>query len=240
MAAAPIFNPHPQIERVALANGQHCLVIDDAVTEPERFVAFAAAQGTAFRDVDFNAYPGTYLMSPADVAAALREFFVQHLRRHFDARRVLDMHCRFSMVTRRPEELRPPQWFCHRDNLSGPPDQSIQASVLYLFRDPGLGGTSFYEALRPPAEIDALNRDAFMLDADAFARKWGLAQGYMTGSNHLFRRIGSVAARWNRLIFYDGSILHSGDIVAPERLGTDPERGRLTFNSFFTCRRHAA
>lgn len=240
MPAGPIFNPRPQIERVALANGQFCLVIDDAVSEPERFVGFAAAQGAAFRDVDFNAYPGTYLMSPADVAAALNAFFVQHLRRFFDARRVLDMHCRFSMVTRRPDELRPPQWFCHRDNLSGPAHQSIQASVLYLFRDAGLGGTSFYEATVPSAEIDALNRDAFELPADVFARKYGLAQGYMTGSNHLFTRIGGVPARWNRLIFYDGSILHSGDIATPERLSADPEQGRLTFNSFFTCRRNAS
>lgn len=239
MAVVTIFNPRPRIERVALANGQFCLVIDDAVTEPERFVAFAVAQGAAFREVEFNAYPGSYLMSRIDVAAALGEFFVQHLRRFFDARRVLDMHCRYSMVTRKPETLRPLQWFCHRDKPKGPPEQSIQASVLYLFRDAGLGGTSFYEAAVPSTQIDALNRDAFELSADAFSSKYGLAPSYMTGSNHLFTKIGSVQARWNRLIFYDGSILHSGDIVAPERLSADPAHGRLTFNSFFTCRRNA-
>jgi len=59
------FNPCPQIERVALANGHACYVMDDALLEPERLVEWTAAQSAAFRPVDFNAYPGTYLMLPA-------------------------------------------------------------------------------------------------------------------------------------------------------------------------------
>jgi hypothetical protein len=38
----------------------------------------------------------------------------------------------------------------------------------------------------------------------------------------------------------DGALLHTGDILAPERLSNDPATGRLTFNGFFTCRRNAA
>jgi len=48
-----------------------------------------------------------------------------------------------------------------------------------------------------------------------------------------------IDAKWNRLIFYDGAMLHSGDIRLPERLSADPRRGRLTLNGFFTSRRHA-
>ena len=40
------------------------------------------------------------------------------------------------------------------------------------------------------------------------------------------------------MIFYDGSILHSGDILAPEKLSADPRIGRLTLNGFFTSRRN--
>jgi len=61
----------------------------------------------------------------------------------------------------------------------------------------------------------------------------------MIGSNRYFDRVASVPARWNRLIFYDGSLLHSGDIAAPDRLSADPQLGRLTLNGFFTCRRNA-
>ncbi|GAH33624.1 unnamed protein product, partial [marine sediment metagenome] len=54
-----------------------------------------------------------------------------------------------------------------------------------------------------------------------------------------FVHIGRVAAKWNRIVFYDGSMLHSGDIFAPDRLSADPLRGRLTLNGFFTSRRNA-
>ena len=42
------------------------------------------------------------------------------------------------------------------------------------------------------------------------------------------------------MIFYDGSIFHSGDIPVPEKLSADPHHGRLTLNGFFTCMRKAA
>lgn len=236
----PIFNPRPRIERVALSGDEFCLVIDDAFMEPERIVEFASRRRAEFRNVDFNAYPGTYLIAPVDLSAALSDFFTQHLRRFFDARRVVSMHCRFSIVTLRPEQLRAYQWFCHRDNMDVPPGQTIQASVLYLFKDELLGGTSFYESAIFGAELAQFNRDAGMLAAEAFARKYGLEPGYMCESNKYFSKIGSIPARFNRLIFYDGSLLHSGDIFAPEKLSEDPARGRLTFNAFFTSRRNAS
>ena len=89
MVSAAIFNPNPRIECVPLSNGQSCLVIDDALVEPERWVEFAAAQRNAFRNVDFNAYLGIFLLAPGDVVAALNDFFMQHVRNRFDARRML-------------------------------------------------------------------------------------------------------------------------------------------------------
>ena len=235
----PFFNPRPRIERVALANGQACFVIDDALIEPERLVEFASAQRDAFRNVDFNAYPGIYLIAQDELSNGLNGFFAEHLRRQFDARRTLRLHCRFSMVTLPPNVLRPYQWLCHRDSGGVEPRQSIQASILYLFKDESLGGTSFYEPARSAEETARLFHDSSTLSALAFAEKYSIAPGYMIGSNRYFTRIGSVPAKWNRLIFYDGSILHSGDIIAPEKLNSDPLAGRLTLNGFFTSRRHA-
>jgi len=235
-----LFNLQPRIEALRLANGQVCHVIDDALTAPERVRAWAVAQRDAFRNVDFNAYPGTYLLAPDAIQNALREFFVTHLRRLFDARRVLDMHCRYSMVTLPPERLSPRQRLCHRDSINVPMRQSIQASVLYLFEDASLGGTSFFEPARGEHEAAALFHEASMLSSAAFERKYAIGTGYMTQSNPWFRQIGSVPARWNRMIFYDGSILHSGDIAAPDKLSDDPACGRLTLNGFFTCRRNAS
>ncbi len=239
MLSAAIFNPNPRIERMPLANGQACLVIDDALVEPERAVEFAAAQRDAFRDVDFNAYPGIYLLAPDTVVGALNDFFLRHIRNRFDARRMLGTHCRYSMVTLPPHSLRPYQRVCHRDSQNVPPQQSIQASVLYLFKNENLGGTGFYEPARSADEIASLYQDANTLSREAFAAKHALEPGYMHQSNRYFTKIGSVAAKWNRLIFYDGSMLHSGDIVSPDLLSADPSSGRLTLNGFFTCRRNA-
>jgi len=114
----------------------------------------------------------------------------------------------------------------------------MQASVLYLFHDPELGGTGFYVPTRSAADTGALFADARLAPPSAFATKYGLSPGYMHGSNAWFQRIGGIAARWNRLIIYDGGMLHASDVIAPDRLSADPRSGRLTLNGFFTCRRN--
>jgi Family of unknown function (DUF6445) len=216
------------------------VVVDDALLDPERLVRFATAQRSSFRETGFNAYPGTYLFASPGTSEALNDFFIQHVHRHFDARHVLNMHCRLSMATLSPRQLRPYQWLCHRDGLQLDPRQSIQASVLYLFKDTGLGGTGFYQAIHPAQETDRLFHDARILSSTVFAGKYSIKPGYMLHSNPYFTRVGSVPARWNRMIFYDGAMLHSADIIAPEKLSHDPLVGRLTLNGFFTSRRKAA
>jgi hypothetical protein len=239
VAIAAVFRSNPTIERVPLENGESCYVVDDALQEPERFVEWAAARREEFRAVDFNAYPGTYRMMPAAIEAALQDFFNRHMRGFFDARRLQKMHCRLSMVTLPPAALRPYQWLCHTDRYGLDLSQSIQASVLYLFKNPDLGGTSFYAPKRSREETARLFADTTTLSNDEFSARYGILPGYIRESNAYFERVGGVRARWNRLIFYDGSFLHSGDIPAPERLSDDPSLGRLTFNGFFISRRHA-
>jgi hypothetical protein len=234
-----MFNPNPQLKLERFGNGRFCIVIDDALVDPEELVRFAADQREAFQPVDFNAYPGILLPAPSPISLALNDFFIQHVRRHFDARRALRMHSRFALVTLPPHALRPWQRVCHRDSQGLDARESIQASVLYLFRDETLGGTSFYEPARSAAESQQLFHDAGTLSPEDFAGKYAIEPGYIHGSNQYFTQVGSVPAKWNRMIFYDGSLLHSGDIAAPEKLSADPRSGRLTLNGFFTCRRNA-
>lgn len=237
---ARIFNPNASVQVEKFDDRHFCLVIDDALLEPEQLVQFAVNQRIDFSAVDFSFYPGVYLLAPRELTASLIEFFQWQVRRHFDARRCIDVLCRYSMVTLPPQALRPIQWICHRDDSGLAARLSMQASVLYLFHDPGLGGTNFYVPARPKTEIDVLFADANRADAEAFAAKYGIRAGYMHEGNEYFRRIGRVAAKWNRLIFYDGGMLHSSDITAPDRLSNDPLSGRLTLNGFFTSRRHLA
>ncbi len=232
-----MFNPNAQF-RVETFEGRYtCVVVDDALRDPDRLVRYAAAQREAFRPAA-SAYPGVSLAAPADVANDLAAYFAMQVRRRFDARRLVNLNCVLSMVTVPPAALWPAQWLCHSDLLTLDPRQSMQASVLYLFKDETLGGTSFYSTTRSPQETARLFDDAGQLSPAAFTQRYAITPGYMLGSNQYFRQVGSIVARWNRLIFYDGRVLHSGDIAAPEKLTSDPLTGRLTLNGFFTCRKN--
>lgn len=231
-----MFNRHPAVEVLPIAGGQACYVIDDALREPDRWVELAAQHADAFEALPGNAYPGPELRMPDGISAALDAFFARHVRERIGAGGTLSVYSRLSMVTVPPERLQPRQWLCHRDRLSTVPGERAIASVLYLFRDAMLGGTRFYLPTRPAAQIDVLVHESGALTREAFAAKYGLAAGYMTGSNAYFQCALTVEPRWNRLIFYDGGLFHCSDIRVPERLSADPRVGRLTFNGFFTCR----
>jgi hypothetical protein len=235
----PLFNPHPEIRRVALPGGSHCHVIDNALLEPERLVDWAAAH--AFHEPPGYPYPGLVQATPAGLNRRLIDHFSQHLRSAMGARRTQDGQTRFSLVTTPPEDLEPRQWLCHRDRIAANPREVLfAASVLYLFKEPALGGTSFYEPKQGPAQTDQLVADSQVLGAADFARRYGLQPSYMGGSNAYFERVARVPAAWNRAIFYDATLFHSADVDQPALMSAEARRGRLTLNGFFTCTRKAS
>ena len=235
---APLFNPDPTVRFIDLGLGQRCCVIDDVLADPQGLADWAATQ--TFVPVTAFPYPGVMVEAPATITRPFADFFVQHLRRALGARRLIDTNARLSLVTLAPARLRPVQWQCHRDRIAANPHEVLfAASVLYLFKEPALGGTSFYQPRRPAAEIDRMIIESQQLDPQAFSARYGVAPGYMTGSNAWFEQVARVPPTWNRLIVYDGGIFHSGDVDRPELLSADPARGRLTLNGFFACKRNA-
>lgn len=235
-----MFNPNPKIDAVNI-DGQHvCYVIDDAVREPERLIDYALTHSDDFGMAPFNAYPGLEFHLPQAMSSQLDDFFRLHIRRQFGARRTLQMYSRLSLVTLSPHELSPIQWLCHRDRMGVPHDQCVAASVLYLFQDESLGGTSFFMPRRSAEETESLMRFAANAEPAAFTAQTGIAPGYLVDTNSHFKRVCTIPARWNRMIFYDGSLFHTPDIRAPEKLDPDPARGRLTLNGFYTCSRVAS
>lgn len=229
----------PELRTLAFEGRPLCHVIDNALLNPMAWREFAMASRAAFEDAPHNAFPGPELRLPDAVSAPLARFFDEHLRRAFDARRIERMYARLSMVNRAPAALQPWQWQPHIDQLTTAPGQVVAASVLYLFDDPALGGTSFYRPRRDAEATLAMIEDSSVLPAAAFAAKHGVAPGYLTASNHWYEKIGSVPAAFNRLIVYSGTLFHSGEIARPDLLADDPATGRLTLNGFFTCRRRA-
>ena len=236
-AAGRFFNPTPAISTVALPGGNLAVVIDDMLLDPDGLVAWAREQ--AFHLPDGYPYPGVVVGAPQALSQRFADHFAEHARTRLKARRTLAHDVRLSMVTTPPEELDPRQWQCHRDRVSMDPQTLYVASVLYLFRDPALGGTSFYVPRQTAAATDRIQYDRQTLSAPAFSARYGLEASYMDGSNDYFECVARVPAAWNRMILYDAGFFHSGDIGRPDLLTTDAATGRLTLNCFFTCRRQA-
>ena len=232
--AGLFFNPQPRVSTVPIAAGEFCIVVDEALANPEGLIDWAAAQ--QFRPAEGFPYPGVTVAAPAAVTAMIGDYFAAHARGRLGGRRTLSTAVRLSLVTLSAQQLRPVQWQCHRDRLGPVPgDLRLAAMVAYLFRDPGLGGTSFYRSLLSEADTERMIEDAGRMSGAEFTARYGVEAGYLNGSNRYFERLAQIPAAWNRMLFYNGDLFHSGDIALPA--SADPRTGRLTLNGFFTCRR---
>ncbi len=221
------------------------MVVDNFVRNPQALVDYAIAQRDKFSNAPKNAFPGMELRMPEEFSARLNDFFVQHVKKPLGVRRSISMYSRLSMITLQPHELAPNQRLCHQDQLPDYDQYCFSASVLYLFDNPAMGGTSFYAPKPKPARP----RIARSHSASSAWRGESTEQAvpqldapphYMTQSNDYFDLVCTIPAAWNRVIFYDSCIFHSGHITAPELLSSNPAGGRLTINGFFTGRKSAA
>ncbi len=237
-AAIPLrFNPEPRIETLTLTGGAKVFVVDDFLLNPDEAAAALQAAAAQFRPQPGHPYPGPQLPLADEPAAELDAWFQRHCRALLGAGEPVGMIARFTRVTQDPATLDPRQRICHRDDSGLEPGHGVSALVHYLFRDESLGGTVFFRPLMPEAETAQFRHDANLLDGAAFEARWGIPPGYMTGSNRYFELIGRVPAKWNRAIFYDGGIFHSGDIGwANGGAGYAAGMGRLTLNGFFKAR----
>ncbi|HEY0044719.1 MAG TPA: DUF6445 family protein [Allosphingosinicella sp.] len=147
----------------------------------------------------------------------------------FDIDRFDLLQASFSMVTTPPEALAPPQRAPHFDSV----DPRYIAVLHYLSDTPGTG-TAFYRQRSTGIErVDEGNLQAFV----AAAKAAGGASGYIQGSDAHYEQIGAVEAVPDRLVIYQGCLLHSGIIPPDMVLSADPRRGRLTANIFVQGRK---
>lgn len=230
-----MFTQQPQIQIIDLGEGNQAYVIDDFCLKPPLWLQLAQDNRPLFRDAgtqDKVGYPGIELVVPDLINTALTEFFMQFIRHATRTRRKIYSITRLSLVTLQPGQLSPAQTICHRD-VAQVPGGRMTASVLYLFDEPNMGGTSFYRQLRSDKETKQLIEDSLTLNAAQFTQRYGIGRNYMLASNDWFEKTATVAAKYNRIVFYSGNIFHSADISRPELLSDDPTVGRLTLNGFF-------
>ncbi len=227
-----LLQPHPGIrieQRSIGAEGAPLLVVDQAVSDPDRLVRKAARghftpQGALF--------PGLRIRAPLSYEVFLEGLIRPLLAEHFglppQGRFAFPM-CHYSLVTLPPEKLVFLQRVPHVDSVQ----QNGLATVHYLFRG-DWGGTAFYRHRATGFEVvDEARREAYQQTLqDESRREDATDGGYINGDSALFERLDSVDGVYNRLVVYRRNSLHSGNIDSARVPPADVQAGRLSINSF--------
>jgi hypothetical protein len=221
----------PQLRRVG--ESQSAVVVIDDFTGFAEDVAQIADALAPF-PMGHNYYPGLRrVIRAADTEASryaerLCSDAAQFIWGAFDIERFDLVEASFSMVTRRPADLIPPQRLPHFDST----DPKYLALLHYL-RVPQATGTAFYRQRFTGIErVTESNHDQFVSTLKAEAAQLPAHSGYITASNEFFEQIDAVEGVPDRLLIYQGSLLHSGIIPPDMNLSGDPKVGRLTANIF--------
>jgi hypothetical protein len=208
------------------------VVIDEFSGSLEHILEIADALAPYPRHTNY--YPGLRrIFTAADTAANAYaeetcERAAQFIADAFDID-VFDLiEASFSMVTLKPTELTPPQRAPHFDTT----DQKDLALLHYL-RAPPNSGTAFYRQRATGIErVTELNVSVYVPVAEVQNAQLPADSGYFHSSDEFFEQIGAVEAVPDRMIIFQGSLLHSGIIPPDMPLTGDPRQGRLTANIF--------
>jgi hypothetical protein len=230
-------NTNAKIRRQAIAGDQYCVIVDDFLHNPHEIVEFAAGHAGEFSMPERGNYPGPLLRVEGDAMTDIYRFIRSKMTKHFPfLRGNMRLWTFLSMATIQADKLSHRQRICHTDPTSAA-DRRCYAALVYLFENADLGGTGFYRWKESELVLKAkaLEREdpgkslVFLQEHFPTYRK---SARYMTGSNEIAELLCTIPARFNRLIFYSGTMPHSAAITAPELLSEDFRKGRLTLNVF--------
>lgn len=223
----------PELRR--FGNSQSAVVVIDGFSSDAEAVARLADSMAPFPPVDpASYYPGVRrIIDDTDEAAFAYarhtcEVAAPYMAGAFDIDGFNLLEASFSIVSLVPGKLRPAQRAPHFDST----DQNYFALLHYLRVPPG-SGTAFYRQRSTGIErVTEANVDTFVRVAKAQAAALPAGSGYIQGTDDYFEQMGAVEAVPDRLIIYQGSLLHSGIIPMEMRFTADPRAGRLTANLF--------
>ena len=223
----------PELRRVG--NSQSPVVVIDGFSGDSEGIARIAEALAPFPEAPRdNYYPGLRrVIGSADTAADAYvdrtcQQAAQFIAGAFDIDSFSLAEASFSMVTTDPSRLAEAQRAPHFDST----DQKYLALLHYLRVPPGTG-TAFYRQRSTGIErVTEENCDEFVRTAQIDAARLPPDSGYILGSDEYFEQIGEVEAIADRLIIYQGSLLHSGIISKDMNFSPDPRLGRLTANFF--------
>jgi hypothetical protein len=220
----------PELRRIG--NSQSPIVVIDNFTGRVDGIVDIAAALTPYAP-ESSYYPGVRRIITADAMAdsyveRTCERAAQFIGGAFEIDQFELIEASFSMVTKRPSELSPPQRAPHFDTT----DQKHLALLHYLHVTAGTG-TAFYRQRATGIErVTESNLKLFIRTAKHDAAHLPADSGYIGSSDDYFEQIAQVEAVPDRLIIYQGSLLHSGIIPPGMSFSDDPRQGRLTANLF--------
>ena len=221
----------PQLRRIGTE--QNPLVIIDEFSGRAEEIAEIAEQLAPFPPAS-NYYPGLRRIITRgdrfadDYVEETCERAGQFIAGAFDFDSFALLEASFSIVAKRPAELSPAQRAPHFDTAD-----PKHLALLHYLRVPPRSGTAFYRQHSTGIErVTEENLDRFVTTARREAALLSPDSGYIAGSDEFFEQVAAVEAVPDRLIIYQGSLLHSGIIPADMEFTGDPRCGRLTANLF--------
>ena len=196
------------------------LVLDNVFSNPDEIRAYAISNESKFQPPKKGSYPG--LVLPTKILdLAFQALYQTHIAPVFlTVSAVISTH-RFGVTCIPENRLSKAQSEPHRDRT----EHSIiyyLAAVTYLFDQSELGGTAFYSELSASDEKKQANNRQ---------------PEYVTSTNERFVLDGVSSAKYNRMVIFEASKLHSGYLMHPKLLSSRIKSGRLTLNSFFSSLR---
>ncbi len=208
-------------------------ILDDALADPRQAVDLAASLAP-FPPIDRNYYPGQRRLirreEPAHAyTAAICNTVAQAMFDVFGVGRFHVREASFSIVTQAPQTTQLIQRVPHFDTVD-----ANDYAVLHYLTEPPQGGTAFYRHRRTGFERLSPSRyDPYLAALDQDLAAFGPpAPAYISGSSPAFEQIGRCDGLFNRIVIYQGALLHCAEIARDFAFDADPRKGRLTGNIF--------
>ncbi len=226
----------PEIKLHELEGGQKYAIVDNFLADPKQVVENFSGQIQKIVSQPLG-HPGRGPDMQISEIQEIHGFIRSKLSRQFPFLRAgMRLKAFLSNVALKPEELSVYHRMCHIDPRISP-EYHTYAGVIYLFENPDLGGTGFYrwrnkEIAANAFQIASRDHEAALRYLEQHSEVFRKPPEYMTSSNEIAEFVDSVPAKFNRMVFYNGELPHSGHITHPELLTPDPLKGRLTLNFF--------
>ncbi|MFQ3176921.1 MAG: hypothetical protein ACI9H9_000026 [Pseudoalteromonas tetraodonis] len=230
-------NPQLKIEKFMIPGTQvYAYVVDDFLLDTSSVMNFAhniAYFNPMFSDNSF--YPGIRDNMPQPYLRLLHAFFQNEILPKIENKNYHEsiLHkSLLSLVSCKPANLIVDQKVPHIDSC----DERDYAFVHYLSGEE-LGGTSIYKYI--PQNIIEFKEQHKPLLADIVndvKNNPDEHQGYLAGTTSLFEQVFKIDAKFNRLVIYQGNLLHSANIYSEQSCLADAKKGRLSIASFASVR----